>query len=111
MCQCKSGYLWLNGNCDRNTSCPTNSVWNGKDCQCKSDYVMFKGQCQPTVIPLPACPSNSYFNGVFCTCSEGYFEIFPGVCGTCPEGTLWDGNMCRDTAVCRLGYIYDEKKK
>lgn len=97
----------MNGNCGKNPTCTANSTWNGKSCECDSGFIMVQQKCKPVEIPKPSCPQNGYFNGVFCTCNDGHHEIFPGVCGKCASGTVWDGNMCKDTAVCQLGYTYD----
>lgn len=66
---------------------------------------MFRyGKCDQVVKPKPKCPKNSDFNGVKCICKKGFFEISPGVCGTCPPLQYWNGQKCSYNKICLRGF-------
>ena len=88
-CICKKGYDLVNGQCIYLPLCQPNSGWNGQSCVCISGCVNYQGQCYPIEKQIPVCPANSYFNG------------------KCPEGDIWDGNMCIRSIVCQNGFIFN----
>lgn len=61
---------------------------------CEEGYILKHGKCCKVEIPTPKCIYNSFFDGVKCVCNEGFFELSPGICATCPPLMWWNGKKC-----------------
>lgn len=78
---------------------------------CEEGYILKNGVCCKVEIPTPKCIYNSFFDGVKCVCKEGFFELAPGICATCPPLMWWNGKKCTFDRECWTGYAWDENKQ
>lgn len=69
------------------------------------------GTCCQNTTPDPKCQYNSYFDGVKCVCNEGFFELYEGVCATCPPRQTWNGKKCSYDPACWVGYVWSEERE
>ena len=109
-CVCVTGTQYVRGKCTAIPICPNNSFYNSVTCVCNPGYQLQNGQCTLINTVIPTCPNNAFFNGVSCSCNSGFYQSSINSCGTCPQGTSWDGNTCGTQAArtCAPGYIFNQ---
>jgi hypothetical protein len=113
-CVCVQGAQYIRGKCETIPKCPANAEYNSVRCVCSAGYQPDnQGNCVKTVVPTPTCPSNSYFNGVFCSCNTGVFQVDTFSCGSCPNGTQWNGITCASVPpqTCASGFVFNDGTK